>query len=157
MLRSKGHTRIALVRPEVAYGGEEDSEEGLREALADNASALLVLRHDGTAAHLCMLLDKALRSTRPPTAFLVARAVHVLTVMMHLMQLGKRIPQDVAVVSRDDETFLQHTVPSVTRYAASPTQFARRVSAAARRLAESGALPPRAIRLMPRLISGETV
>lgn len=158
MLRRSGHRRIALIRPVAAYGGETDSEEGLREAMgADAASSMQVLRHNGSAAHLITILEKALRSAQPPTACIVARAVHVLTVMMHLMQRGRRIPQDMAVVSRDDETFLQHVTPGVTRYTSDPTQFARRVSTAARQLAETGALPPRAIRLMPKLLRGETV
>jgi len=157
-LRSKGHRHIALILPEGAYGGDMDSEQGFREALAgDGATTLLVLRHDGTAAHLCALLDKALRRAHPPTACIVARAMHVLTVMMHLMQRGLRIPRDMAVLSRDDENFLQHAIPSVARYAASPTQYARRLSLAARKLAETGALRPRAIRIMPELIAGESV
>ncbi len=160
MLSGKGHRSIALIRPEGDYGGDVQSEQGLREALTlsgSHAPSLQVIRHDGTAAHLCALLDKALRSPHPPTALVVARAMHVLTVMMFLMQRGKRIPQDMAVVSRDDEAFLQHTVPAVTRYAASPSQFARSVCMAARKLAEDGTLPPKAIRLMPKLVRGETV
>ena len=105
---------------------------------------------------LCALLEKALRSPQPPTACVVARTVHVLTVMTFLMQRGKRIPQDMAVISRDDETFLQHTVPPVTRYTASSTSFARHVSLAARQLAETGSLPPKATRLMPKLAAGGT-
>ena len=83
--------------------------------------------------------------------------MHVLTVMMHLMRRGKRIPQDVAVISRDDDPFLQSTSPAVTRYAINPAQFARRVSLAARQLAETGTLPAHAIRLMPKFLPGETV
>jgi len=158
MLRRKGHRHIALIRPESAHGGDNESEQGLREALAgDPAPTLQVLRHNGTAAHLCKLLDQALSSPQPPTACVVARAVHVLTVMMLLMQRGKRIPQDVAVISRDDEAFLQHATPEVTRYAANPVQFARRVCAAARQLAETGTLPPKAIRLMPKMMRGATL
>lgn len=158
MLRRQGHRSIALIRPESAHGGDNESEQGLREALAgDPPSALQVLRHNGTPAHLCKLLDQALSSPRPPTACVVARAVHVLTVMMFLLRRGKRIPQDVAVISRDDEAFLQHATPEVTRYAANPAQFARRVCAAARQLAESGTLPPKAIRLMPKMLRGATL
>jgi hypothetical protein len=47
-----------------------------------NAPQMHVIRHNGTAAHLCTLLEQALRTARPPTAYVVARAVHVLTVMM---------------------------------------------------------------------------
>jgi DNA-binding LacI/PurR family transcriptional regulator len=102
-------------------------------------------------------VDRALRSAHPPTAYVVARSMHVITVMMHLMLRGKRIPKDIAVLSRDDETFLQHAVPSVTRYSTSQVQFARRVSVAARLLADGTPLPRTTIRLMPRLVQGETV
>ncbi|WP_395745697.1 substrate-binding domain-containing protein [Prosthecobacter sp.] len=156
MLCGKGHRHIAFVRPQGDYGGDMQSEQGLREALGGSHS-LQIIFHDSTASHLCLQIEKALRSPRPPTAYVVARAVHVLTVMMFLMQRGKRIPQDVVVISRDDETFLQHTVPAVTRYAANTGQFARSVCKAARQLAEAGTLPPKAMRLMPRLIRGETL
>jgi DNA-binding LacI/PurR family transcriptional regulator len=156
LLRRRGHRSIAFIRSAGDYGGDLDSEQGLSEALQGEV-AMQVLRHDGTPQHVCALLEKALRSPQPPTACLVARASHVLTVMMYLMQRGNRIPQDMAVISRDDDTFLEHTIPQVARYAASPTPFAHAVSKAARQLAETGAAPPKAIRLMPELVRGETV
>jgi DNA-binding LacI/PurR family transcriptional regulator len=158
MMRRKGHHRVAFIRPEGDYGGDTESEEGLREGMRDDpAASIQVLRHDGTPAHLISVLEAAMRSPQRPTACVVARAMHVLTVMTHLMQRGRRIPQDLALVSRDDEAFLEHVTPSITRYTTNPIQFARRVSMAARQLAESGALPPRAIRLMPKLVRGETI
>ena len=158
MLRRKGHRSIALVRPNEAFGGDTESELGVREALeADPSAHTHIIRHDGTPQHLKNQLDRAMRSAHPPTAYIVARAVHVITVMMHLMLRGKRIPQDVAVISRDDESFLEHATPEVTRYAAGASQFARRVSTTVRQLAIEGSLPNRAIRLLPKLIPGETV
>lgn len=158
LLRAKGHRRIAICLPESATGGEADSEAGLRESMdrADTAG-LSVIRHDGTPAHLCRLLDQALRAAGPPSAILVARASHVLTVVTHLLRQGIRIPGDVAVLSRDDEAFLQHVTPIVARYVIDTTQFTRRLSRAARRLAETGSLPPQAIRLMPKFVPGETL
>ncbi len=158
VLLRKGHRRIALVLPQGERGGDADSEQGLREGLKGSPDAhLRVLSHDGTTAHLCTLLDAAMRSANPPTAYLVARALHVLTVMTHLMRRGKRIPQDVAVISRDDDPSLDSTCPAVTRYAINPAQLARRVSMLARQLAETGTLKPKAIRLMPKHLPGETV
>ncbi|HRH96840.1 MAG TPA: substrate-binding domain-containing protein [Prosthecobacter sp.] len=158
VLWRKGHRRLALVLSQIGYGGEVASEEGLRESLNDMTGAhLRVLRHDGTAAHLCALLDEAMRSPHPPTAFVVASTVQVLTVMMHLMRRGHRIPQDVAVISCSDDPFLQFTSPRIARYAINPTQFARRVAMASRQLAETGTLEPKAIRLMPKFLPGETV
>ncbi|WP_395719705.1 substrate-binding domain-containing protein [Prosthecobacter sp.] len=158
VLLRKGHRRIALVLPQGGYGGDADSEQGMRESLKDRPEAhLRVLSHDGTTAHLCALLDAAMRSPNPPTAYVVARVMPVLTVMMHLMRRGKRIPQDVAVISRDDDPFLQSTTPDVTRYAISPAQLARRVALAARQLAKTDTLEPKAIRLMAKYLPGETV
>jgi DNA-binding LacI/PurR family transcriptional regulator len=159
ILLRKGHRQLALVLPRDAFGGDVNSEEGLREALvaAHATAALRVLRHDGTTAHLCSLLDAALRLPDPPTAFLVARAVNALTVMMHLMRLRKRIPQDIAVISRDDDPVLQAVVPSVARYTINPAQLARRLAITVRQLAEGGAPPARATRLVPRFLPGETV
>lgn len=157
MLRRKGHKHILLIRPEGNFGGDIESENGLVEAMqGGDAAKLQVIRHNSTPEHLCALLDKTLRESRPPTACIVARGVHVLTVLMHLQRIGKRIPQDMAVVSRDDESFLQHALPTVTRYASNPTQFARSVSKAVRQLAEAGSLPPKAQRLIPQLVRGES-
>jgi DNA-binding LacI/PurR family transcriptional regulator len=153
----KGHRRIALVLPDGATGGDRDSERGLREAIERQHDANLVVLRHRDRTHLCNLLDHSLESSSPPTAYLVARAIHALTVTMHLMRSGVRLPQDAAVLSRDDENFLAHSSPSVSRYSVSNESFARRVSQAVRKLVDNGALPSRAIQLMPRLIVGETL
>lgn len=153
----KGHRRIALAVPDSATGGERDTERGLREALERRPDAsLIVLRHRDKT-HLCDLIDRALLSSSPPTAYLVARAVHALTVSMHLMRRGVRLPKDVAVLSRDDEIFLAHSSPSVSRYSVSTKTFARKVAQAVRNLADNGVLPTRSIQMIPRLVVGETI
>ena len=158
VLLRKGHQQIALVLPQDVYGGDADSELGLKELVATSKDAQMhVLRHDGSAEHICALMDEALCSKNAPTAFVVARAMHSLTVLVHLLNSGKRIPQDVAVISRDDDTFLEAVRPSVTRYANDAERYARRLSSAARQLAETGMLPANAIRLMPEFVPGETV
>jgi DNA-binding LacI/PurR family transcriptional regulator len=157
LLRRRGHRHIAFVRPNDDYGGDLDSETGLREAFAGpDAPSLSVLRHDGSADQLVARLDAVLKRPDAPTAFVVARPVHALTVVMHLQRLGKRLPRDVGVISRDDEGFLQHAVPRITRYATPPAIFARKVSQAVRRLAEGGSLSNRTLRLMPEWVPGET-
>ena len=116
-----------------------------------------VLRHAGSASNVCALVDEALRSGKPPTAFVVSGARHVLTVMMHLMLRGRRIPQDVAVVSRDDDPILEATSPTVARYAVKPAQLATRIVLAIRQLVDAGTVPDRAIRLMPAFVPGDSI
>jgi len=160
LLRAKGHRKISLCLPEGATGGETDSEAGLREALTNGSppgAELSVIRHDGTAAHLSSLLDRALRSDHRPTAIVVARAIHVLTVVTHLQRRGIAIPGEIAIISRDDEPFLQHLTPTVARYIIAPSRFTTQLSRAARQLAETGSLPMRSTRLIPRFSPGETL
>jgi DNA-binding LacI/PurR family transcriptional regulator len=157
LLWRKGHRQIGLVLFKGIYGGDIASEEGLREALKDMPGAHLhVLRHDNHASSLCTLLDESMRSARPPTAYLVGGSTHVLTVMMHLMRRGKRIPQDVSVISRDNDPILDATSPSVARYAIQPEQLATRIALAVRQLAETHTMPSHAIRLMPTFVPGDS-
>ena len=158
LLRKKGHRHILLCLPEGATGGEAQSEEGLREALSASTSIqLTVLKHDGTPDHLCALLDALFRKSTPPSAILVARAAHVLTVLTFLQGNGLRVPQDVAIISRDDESYLEHLRPKMARYTIDPTLFPRRLSLAARQLAETGTFPPHAVRLIPKYLPGDSV
>ena len=158
VLWRKGHRHIALVMPQDAYGGDLDSEAGLRESLQGLAGThLRVLRHNGSAANLCTLIDKALRAPDPPTAYLVAHAMPVLTTLTHLLRRGRRIPQDVALISRDDDHFLQAASPSLAYYAVNRILIARRASMAVRQLVETGTLAANAIRMIPKFVAGETV
>jgi len=158
LLWRKGHRRLAFVMRQDAYDGDVASEQGFREALSRHADAhLTVLRHDGSPAHVSSLVDRALRAPQPPTGFLVLHAAQALTVAMHLLRRNLRLPQDAAVVSRDNEIYLQHTSPVLSRYAIDPDHFTRKLARAVRELAETGTLAPRAIRVIPRLIAGETV
>jgi DNA-binding LacI/PurR family transcriptional regulator len=158
VLWRKGHRSLALALPSDAFDGDAASEQGLREALAGKPGTdLTVFRHDGSKAPLCAQLDHALAAACPPTAVIVARAIHALTVTMHLLRRGIEIPREIAVISRDDEPFLAAATPAMARYRIGLADYVRRVSLAARQLAETGALPLKAVRLVPTFVAGETV
>jgi DNA-binding LacI/PurR family transcriptional regulator len=98
-----------------------------------------------------------MRGSDAPTAYFVARPPFVITTLMHLMRRGKRIPQDVAVLSRDNDPTLDSTSPSVCRYGIESKQFASRIVQAVRQLAENGTSSVSGMRLMPTYMPGETV
>lgn len=158
-LFARGCRQPALVVPQGDYAGDRESEagfgEGLRRGRA-HATAPLVLRHDGSVAGLCAKLDSALRSKPRVDGLIVARAGHALTTLTALTQRGVRVPEEVALISRDDDAFLDLAVPRITRYTSDPAHFARKVSRAVLELAQQGFLAPRAVRLLPRFVSGET-
>ena len=142
------------------FRSEHESEAGFREAWERSRSAAgdpLVLRHDGSVASVCARLDAAIRSKAGVDGFLVSRSRHALTALTHLARRGVRVPQDMPLVSRDDDAYLDFVVPRVARYSADPAEFARRLSRAvrARLLAEEDGF--RRVRLLPRFIPGETL
>lgn len=77
--------------------------------------------------------------------------------MSHLMARGLRYPQDVALISRDDDTFLESMVPSVARYSLDLSLFARTISKLVVAMARSGVVDPKDIRLMPKFVPGRTL
>lgn len=158
LLWRKGHRHIGLILFKGVYGGDIASEEGLREALDGKPGAKIeVLRHDHETAELCNLLDKTLNNTRAPTAYLVGGATHVLTTLMHLMRRGIRIPEDVSVISRDNDPILDAASPGIARYAIEPSKLAVRIVQTVRQLAETGASAQDTIRLVPTFVPGESL
>jgi LacI family transcriptional regulator len=156
-LLAHGRRRIALVLPGAGGAGDVESERGFHEAFANTRTkrvAALVLRHDGTPAHIAAVLDHALRAPAPPDGFIVARSAHVVTVVTHLQRRGVRVPEDATVVSRDDDAFLESIVPPIPRYVCNPAQFARHVSRAVLELAGSGAFSARPVRLLAKFVAG---
>jgi DNA-binding LacI/PurR family transcriptional regulator len=157
MLMQKGHRRIALLLPGSSHGGDAESEHGFREAFATSNATPIVVEHHETADQVVEQLDSLLKRKPAPTAFVVARSIHTLTVITHLLRCGHKLPRDFAVVSRDDDAFLDHVVPHVTRYSADAAKFAKRLSKLVLELAQTGRTSTKPVRLMPDLCRGETV
>ena len=156
VFRRGGHSRLALIIPAGGLAGDADSEAGFGEATAGGPPPI-ILRHNGTPGDIVCHLETSLRASDPPTGLLVARSAHVLTVLTLLMRQGCQLPFEAAVISRDDDAFLDFIIPRVARYTSSPVAFARRVSQTVLQMARSGPAPSRPIRLMPRFLPGETV
>jgi DNA-binding LacI/PurR family transcriptional regulator len=152
--------RLVLLNPETGTGGELESEQGFNEAVSLSTTAdvqAVVVRHNGTVRGICSQLDALLRMTPAPTALLVSRPVHVLTTLGYLLRRGVQLPRDMALISRDDDSFLEHVVPSVARYASDPSAFARKLSKVVLALVQGGVLSAADHRLMPRFVGGDTL
>ncbi len=155
LLLKKGHHHLALLLPNGSHGGDAESELGFREA-SSRPSMLTVHRHSESPEAVIALLDRLLRQRTAPTAFLVARSTHTLTVVSHLLCLKHQLPRDFAILSRDDDAFLAHLVPRITRYTTDPAKFAKRLSKLVLELAQTGRTSTTPVRLMPDLVKGET-
>lgn len=157
---TRGHQRLALLNPDSGAAGDLESEQGFREGVAqsrrDDIQAQVV-RHDETVADICDKLKTLFHRREPPTALLVSRAVNVLTVMGHLLRGSLRLPQDVALISRDHEPFLAMMVPSVARYVIRPEIMAHRICSAVLDTVRGGLVSSADYHIMPVFTEGETL
>jgi DNA-binding LacI/PurR family transcriptional regulator len=153
-----GHRRLALFLEHGGHGGDAESEQGFREGFASTSDAIepLVCTPERTAASIIRDLRRLLARPLPPTGLLLSNSYSYLTVISYLASLGLRVPRDVSVVSRDEETFLRFLHPSPTYYATSPAKFAHALHQALQRIL-GGDRSAFAIRIMPGLVKGESV
>lgn len=157
---AKGHRHIAFLTQEAKVAGDEASEEGFQSAVTGsghpNAKTSLYY-HDGTREDICRKLDRMLRSRSRPTGLLVSRPSHLLTAHTHLLQRGISLPPDLSLISRDNDPYLDHIVPDVSRYTFRRRHFADRLARLVIQLAANGRLPKRDHRLIPKFHPGATV
>ena len=148
-----------LPNPNPGVPGDFKAEAGFREAWQTTRAqdvAATIVNHDGTPANICVRLNGLMQSAQPPIAFLISRAQHVLIVLGHLLSCRFRIPQNVAVISRDDESFLENVVPTVARYSRNQDVFASTLS---RMLLDilHGKQVMKEDKIMPNFVLGQTL
>jgi DNA-binding LacI/PurR family transcriptional regulator len=159
-LLARGHRHIALLIESTQCAGDEDSRLGFLEAakaIPGVQPRLTIAEHNGTVAGIRAKIENLMRANSRPTALLVANSMHVLTVMGQLLRTGFHVPGDVALLSRDDDSFLQYIVPTVARYNCSPAHFASKSSHLILQVARGETVSRKAMLLVPQLIKGETL
>lgn len=160
VLLAQGHRQLALFMARSDYAGDRESEsgffEGVRQSSHPNATATLA-HHDGTKRGMRAVLQRLVSRKEPVSAILVANAYHYLTVVTSLTQMGLRVPEDMSVVSRDEDRFLSFLVPEPARYETSPREMAKALVHPVIELLEEGLPASAGSRLMPEFIRGESI
>jgi DNA-binding LacI/PurR family transcriptional regulator len=155
-----GHRRLAFLTQAAKVAGDEASEEGFQQAVNESGhpdATAIFYRHNGTLEDICRKLDRLLRAPSRPTALLVSRPSHLLTALSHLQHSGVRVPRDISLIARDNDPYLNHIVPDLTRYTFRRRHFADRLARLVIQVATTGATPRRQHRIIPQFHPGATV
>ncbi len=158
LLAARGRQRVAFLVPRDGQAEDLRSERGFLESGARRPGFhAQIVHHDGTVNGICAVVDSLLRAADPIDGLLVGGPAHVTTTLSHLLRRGMRLPQDISLISQDDDPLFECLVPAVTRYHTDPLVFARKISRRVIDLARTGVQRGRAPRLMPVLVRGETL
>ena len=149
-----GHTRIGFIGglPHIATSNERIAgyKTGLRQAgltvdpdlLRDGGSRSEPARH---ATHALLAL------ANPPTAVIAANNLMTLGAMRAVHEAGRRVPQDIAIVSFDDFEWADIFSPRLTTMAQPTAEIGSRAVDLLLRRIEDPTRPPQTVRLKPEL------
>lgn len=159
VLLARGYRRLALVITRSDRAGDLESAAGFTEGALRSGHREAVAEvcwHDGTQAGICNSVRRLFARRDHSTGLLVANGFHYLTVMGTLQQIGLRIPEQVGVISRDSEAYMDHLVPAPTRYEAKPRQFAKSLLEVVSQQVEGAKISRPHLQIMPQLVRGCT-
>lgn len=153
LFRGMGHGRVGLVVPRSNLVGDRLMEDGFREGFGDTGEVVMA-GHDGSVKGICLALDKLFGSGKSPTGLFVSHADHALTVISHLSHRHIRVPEEVSLISRHHDVFLDAMSPAIACYEYSLRQYAVRIARMAVQLANAGTLPARQFLIMGKYRKG---
>jgi DNA-binding LacI/PurR family transcriptional regulator len=160
VMLGEGHRKIGLIIQKSRLAGDLESEAGFIAGVGSSRhtdAEAVIANHEPNVAGLRNSLRRLMEQKRPPTALLVANPYYYLTVISWLNQHGWRVPEDISVLSRDDEAFLSYILPEPARYVTDPHMLANSLLRPVLDHLEGGVITHRAIRIIPEFVRGESL
>jgi DNA-binding LacI/PurR family transcriptional regulator len=160
VLLGLGHRRLVMLTQKSRRAGDLESEAGFLEGVKlsrhEDAEAV-VIYHEETVASVTHAVRRILKLQPAPTALLIVHPHYYLAVASRLAQSGVRIPEEISMISRDDDPFLSFIVPVPARYVVSPHLMAKSLLRPVLELLEGNATTQRASMIMPEFFRGESI
>lgn len=157
VLLALGHRRLGLLNRESRRAGDVDSElgfiEGVRTSSRDDATVDIAYHRDDVES-VARALKRLLDRKHAPTALVVSNTYAYLSTASLLAQRGLRVPQDISLISRDDDHFLASLAPTPARYVVDPHIFAKKMLSSLLRLLDHGSALRSPAPLLPKFAAG---
>jgi DNA-binding LacI/PurR family transcriptional regulator len=155
-----GHRHIGLLLPRLSRRGDLASREGLQAYLQSQShfnATVTSIEVGSQASEIANSLKRVMARQSAPTAFFSFKPFHTITLMTFLLQRGLRIPQDIAIISRDSEPCLEAVLPEPTRYERNIRTFVIQASRLIEKVSSGIAPSKSSVRLIPNFLPGETI
>lgn len=154
-LTGMGHQHLAVLAPVTSFPGDEESLKGFREG-AGKAEVSVLPTHD-TRASVIQSLRTLLSGGELPTAIFTFEARHAATTLTYMARQGVAVPEQMSLLSRNDDPFLTHLVPEPARYERQPEAFAKKLEHVVIALGTGVPLKRSRHLIMPTFVRGETL
>lgn len=156
---ARGRTEMIFLTPEPMTAGDKASAEGFMAGATQGRppGRARLVTYDTSVPDLCRVLQEQMERHPAPNAVLVGWPEHTFTVLGFLHKLGRRVPEDVAVISRLDDQYLAYSIPSVARYRVDGERMGRRAAELLLDQIHHGPGKIRSVKLLPEFVPGETL
>lgn len=148
-----GHRRVHAILPQHPLAGDRIAERAITAISQNPVFAQMrwtTSRVDETPESICRALARRFAAAAPPTAIYTTYGRHALTTLTYLSRIGRRVPEDVSILCRDDEEALQHVVPPIAAYKSNHQLEIRKIVRAVKMLAGSRARQPKSLFFIPK-------
>jgi DNA-binding LacI/PurR family transcriptional regulator len=157
---SKGHRKMAYLYDDGMTGGGRIGVKTIEHGLShysDKPMRTSTFDLDSSLEKCLRVLDRILKMDDPPTALLIGSSFKCIATMSHLQNKGYKIPEDISIICRDNDYFLNYYTPTPSRYTIDPTKFAKRIFNVTMKVVNREVITKRADLVMPDFIEGQSV
>lgn len=151
-----GHRHVGVV----IFPGNPALREGLNDGWKERSARNLKvetieIRGEGPAR--LNALSRLLKKAAAPTALFLGESELYLMTISLLGQLRIRVPQEISLLCRDDEPYLDAIYPSPARYTKNPHNYATHLDDFIRKLTEGEPIAQKITAMMPVFLPGESL
>lgn len=157
-LLGKGCKAVTLFVPGQLRPGDVTTLEAFKKATLHQPevqSAVIRIAQEQKAFE--QQLDVIMNGATGKQGLFVFNALRTLHMVTYLLKKGCRIGSDFAVISRDDDFYLEYLVPAPARYRLLKDAFANRFCKKLLQLAQTGNVGTRNTLIIPEFYAGETL
>jgi DNA-binding transcriptional regulator YhcF (GntR family) len=157
---NQGHKRIHFLIGDRSAAKNPQSIETflgvIRERFPEVTRKSVVQEYDGTLADLRLVLERLFAGEVKPTGLFVALVSRMIFTQSWLLSNGYRIPEEVSLICRDSDEFVDCLVPEPARYAHSQKLAVRRLVRMILAMVEHTPLKDHTT-FVPEYVPGETL
>lgn len=151
-----GHSRISVILPETPLAGDLANLQGMLDYARQRRQQILEVRVSADIQSLHRQLTRQFQSNAAPTALFSLRSAYSVALAAWLPSVGKTIPEDIALISRDTHPLIDIGLPHLSRYDNPIPALVNKAFRTIERILSTGSAPTGSLLIIPRFINGQS-